>query len=161
MACAELNAETVPPILICRTDIVRVDTETYQKDVQTGQITASPAMEAAVRSSLFVKANSKISYYVTGSDAGTTLIHSSRLVDEWDPHQPDENTAYYLARLHEATGKFREFFEPAAFERICTLDEMFAFTDEGIHLLPRRMTPEVAETKPETEEYSIWLADEE
>ena len=40
-------------------------------------------------------------------------------------------------------------------------DSRIYFTDEGIHLLPRRMTPEVAETKPETEEYSIWLADEE
>ena len=133
----------------CRTDIVRMDTETYQKEVLSGQITASPAMEAAVRSSLFVKANSKISYYFTGSDAGITLTHSSRLVDEWDPHQPDENTAYYLARLHEAVGKFREFFEPAAFERIFTLDEMFGFSDEGIHILTRKIAPEAAETKSE------------
>ena len=50
--------------------------------------------------------NSKISYYFTGSDAGITLTRTSRLVDEWDPHQPDENTAYYLARLHEAVSKF-------------------------------------------------------
>ena len=149
------------PADFCRTDIVRMDTDTYQKELLSGQITALPAMEAAVRSSLFVKTGSKVFYYFIGNDASITLNRSSRLVDEWDPHQPDENTAYYLARLHEAIGKFREFFEPAAFERICTLDEMFAFTDEGIHLLPRRITPEVAETKPETEEYSIWLADEE
>ena len=149
------------PADFCRTDIVRMDTDTYQKELLSGQITALPAMEAAVRSSLFVKTGSKVFYYFIGNDASITLNRSSRLVDEWDPHQPDENTAYYLARLHEAIGKFREFFEPAAFERICTLDEMFAFTDEGIHLLPRRITPEVAETKPETEEYSIWLAEEE
>ena len=145
----------------CRTDIVRIDTETYGKEVLSGQITASPAMEAAVRSSLFVKANSKISYYVTGSDAGTTLTRSSRLADEWNPHQPDENTTYYLARLHEAAGKFREFFEPAAFERIFTLDEMFGFSDEGIHILTRKIAPEAIETKSEIEEYNIWLADEE
>ena len=148
------------PIDFCRTDIVRIDTETYQKEVLSGQITASPAMEAAVRSSLFVKANSKISYYVTGSDAGITLTRSSRLVDEWNPHQPDENTTYYLARLHEAVSKFREFFEPAAFERIFTLDEMFGFSDEGIHILTRKIASEAAETKSEIEEYNIWLADE-
>jgi DNA polymerase, archaea type len=145
----------------CRSDIVRMDTETYQKEVLSGQITVSSAMEAAVRSSLFVKANSKVSYYFTGNDAGITLARSSRLVDEWDPHQPDENTAYYLARLHETISKFREFFEPAAFERIFTLDEMFAFSDEGIRILTRKIAPEAAETKPEAEEYNIWLADEE
>jgi hypothetical protein len=145
----------------CRTDIVRMDTETYQKEVLSGQITTSPAMEAIVRSSLFVKANSKISYYFTGSDAGITLTRSSRLVEEWNPYQPDENTAYYLARLHETAGKFREFFEPAAFERIFTLDEMFGFSDDGIHILSRKIAPETAETKSESEDYNIWLADEE
>jgi DNA polymerase, archaea type len=149
------------PVDFCRTDVVRMDTDAYQRDVLSGQIAASSAMEAAVRSSLFVKANSKVSYYFTGSDAGITLVRSSRLVDEWDPHQPDENTAYYLARLHETAGKFREFFEPEAFERILTLDEMFPFTDEGIRILVRRILPEAAETRPEAEEYSIWLAEEE
>jgi DNA polymerase elongation subunit (family B) len=149
------------PADFCRTDIVRTDTETYQQEVLSGKITASPAMEAIVRSSIFIKANSKVSYYFTGSDAGITLARSSRLVDEWNLHQPDENTAYYLARLHETIGKFREFFEPAAFDQIFTLDEMFNFSNEGIHILNRRVIPEAVETKPEIEEYSIWLADEE
>jgi hypothetical protein len=118
-------------------------------------------MEAVVRSSIFIKANSKVSYYFTGSDASITLTRSSRLVDEWNPHQPDENTAYYLARLHEAIGKFRDFFEPAAFEQIFTLDEMFDFSGDDIHILTRRVAFESVETKPETEEYSIWLADDE
>ena len=148
------------PADFCRTDIVRTDTETYQKDLETGQITAVPAMEAAVRSSLFVKANSKVSYYVTGTDAGISLNRSPRLADEWNPHQPDENTAYYLARLHEAIGKFRDFFEPAAFERIITLDEIFGFTDEGIRIVNRRITQEASEKKSEIEEYGIWLAEE-
>ena len=148
------------PVDFCRTDSIRVDTEMYQKDVLSGKTASSPAMEATVRSSLFVKANSKVSYYFAGNDAGLTLTRSSRLVDEWDPHHPDENTAYYLARLHEAVSKFREFFEPVAFERIITLDEMFGFSDDGIHILPRRIAPEPTETKSETEEYGIWLADE-
>jgi DNA polymerase, archaea type len=145
----------------CRTDIVRMDTEKYQSGIHTGQVTASPAMEAVLRSSLFIKANSKISYYFTGNDAGIPLSRSSRLIDEWDPHHPDENTVYYLSRLQEAAGKFREFFEPAAFERIFTLDEMFSFSDEGIRILTRRITPEAGEIKSDTEEYGIWLADEE
>ncbi len=149
------------PADFCRTDIVRMDTETYQKEILSGQLTSSPVMEAVLRSSLFVKANSKISYYFTGDDIGTALIHSSRIIDEWDPLQPDENTTYYLARLQEAVGKFKEFFDPASFERIVTLDEMFAFTDEGIHTLNRKIVPETIDTKLETEDYGIWLADNE
>ena len=149
------------PLDFCRTDIVHTDTETYQKEVLSGQITASPAMEAVVHSSIFVKANSKVSYYFTGSEAGITLSRSSRLIDEWNTHQPDENTAYYLARLHEAIGKFRDFFEPAVFEQIFTLDEMFDFSGEDIQVLTKRVASESTETKPETEEYSIWLANDE
>jgi len=145
----------------CRTEVVRFDTETYQREVLAGQIAATSAVEAAVRSSLFVKANSKVSFYFMGNDASTVLTRSSRLIDEWDPNQPDENTAYYLARLHETISKFREFFEPAAFERIFTLDEIFPFSDEGIHTISRKISAETAETRLENEEYNIWLADEE
>ena len=60
-------------------------------------------MEAAVRSSLFVKANTKISYYIAGAETDPIIARSSRLVEEWDPNLPDENTAYYLARLHETS----------------------------------------------------------
>ena len=149
------------PLDFCRTDIVRTDTETYKKEIQSGQINVSPAMEAAVRSSLFLKANSKVSYYFTGSEAGIVLARSSRLIDEWNPNQPDENTAFYLARLNEAVGKFREFFEPSAFEQIFTLDEIFSFSDEGIQILTRKIAQDSQETKPQSEEYGIWLADEE
>jgi hypothetical protein len=138
-----------------------MDTETYQKEVEDGRIVPSPAMEAAVRSSLFVKANTKISYYVTGSETEAHVARSSRLIEEWDPNLPDENTAYYLARLHEVSNKFREFFEPTAFERIVSMNEMFGFSDEGIRILARKSTSEAAETKSETDDYSIWLAETE
>jgi hypothetical protein len=38
---------------------------------------------------------------------------------------------------------------------------MFGFSDEGIHILTRKIAPEAIETKSEIEEYNIWLADEE
>jgi DNA polymerase I len=149
------------PIDFCRTDIAKTDTATYQKEATEGRFVPSPAMEAAVHSSLFVKANAKISYYITGNESDTTLFRSSRLIEEWDPHMPDENTAYYLSRLHETINKFREFFEPSAFERIISMDEMFGFSDEGIRILMRKPIPETAETKSETDDYSIWLAETE
>jgi DNA polymerase elongation subunit (family B) len=38
------------PLDFCKTEFVRMDTETYQKEIAAGRITPSPALEAAVRS---------------------------------------------------------------------------------------------------------------
>jgi hypothetical protein len=81
------------------------------------------------------------------------------LVEDWDPLGADENVAYYLTKLHEAVNKFREFFEPAALDRILSLDDIFGFSDEGIRILERKVAPETAESKSDTEDYGIWLAE--
>jgi len=146
------------PLDFCRTEIARMDTETYMNDLASQRTAPNPAMDAVVHSSLYVKVNTKISYYFTGTSTDT---QSSRLAEEWDPLHPDENTSYYLTRLHENAQKFKEFLEPAAFERILTLDEMFGFSDEGIRLLARKIAPEALDSKIDTEEYGIWLAETE
>jgi len=143
----------------CKTEFLRVDTETYQREIAAGRITHSPALEAAVRSSLFVKANTRLSYYISGTETDVDVARSSRLVEDWDPLGTDENVAYYLAKLHEAANKFREFFEPTALDRILSLDDIFGFSDEGIRILERKVAPEAAESKPDTEDYGIWLAE--
>ena len=147
------------PMDFCKTEFLRMDTETYQKEIAAGRITPSPALEAAVRSSLFVKANTRLSYYISGTETDVDVAHSSRLVEDWDPLGADENVAYYFAKLHEAVNKFREFFEPTALDRILSLDDIFGFSDEGIRILERKVAPEAAESKPDTEDYGIWLAE--
>jgi hypothetical protein len=149
------------PLDFCRTELSRTDTETYQKEVASGSIAPSPAMEAIVHSSLFIKANRRITYYISGNEIDIDIAKFSRLAEEWDPNLPNENTAYYLERLHDTVNKFREFFEPTAFERILSLDEMFGFSDEGIRILTRKVGLETVETKPDTEDYGIWLGETE
>jgi hypothetical protein len=143
----------------CKTEFLRMDTETYQKEIAAGRITPSPALEAAVRSSLFVKANTMLSYYISGTETDVDVARSSRLVEDWDALGANENIAYYLAKLHETINKFREFFEPTALDRILSLDDIFGFSDEGIRILEHKVAPETAESKSETEDYSIWLAE--
>jgi len=149
------------PMDFCKTEFVRMDTETYQNEIAAGRITPSPALEAAIRSSFFVKANTNISYYISGTETNVDIALSSRLLEEWDPLGADENTAYYFAKLHEAINKFREFFEPTALDRILSLDDIFGFSDEGIRILEHKVAPEIGEGKPDTEDYGIWLAEEE
>ncbi|MBN1396665.1 MAG: DNA polymerase, partial [Bacteroidetes bacterium] len=147
------------PADFCRTEIVKMDTETYRNEVAAGSITPSPALEAAVRSSLFVKANTRIAYYISGTEKDASITNYSKLAEEWNPLKTDENTAYYLARLHEAVNKFKEFFEQSALERILSLDGIFGFSNEGIRILERKIIPEKTDIKSDTEEYSIWLAE--
>jgi DNA polymerase I len=147
------------PMDFCKTEFLRMDTETYQKEISAGRITPSPGLEAAVRSSLYVKANTRLSYYISGTETEADVARSSRLVEDWDVLGPDENVAYYLAKLHEAVNKFREFFEPTALDRILSLDDIFGFSEEGIRILERKVAPEMAESKPDTEDYGIWLAE--
>jgi DNA polymerase elongation subunit (family B) len=147
------------PMDFCKTEFLRMDTETYQKEIAAGRITPSPALEAAVRSSLFVKANTMLSYYISGTETDVDVARSSRLVEDWDALGANENIAYYLAKLHETINKFREFFEPTALDRILSLDDIFGFSDEGIRILEHKVAPETAESKSETEDYSIWLAE--
>jgi DNA polymerase I len=149
------------PADFCRVEVARIDSEAYQKETQAEDFSPSPGMEAAARASLYVKANAKISYYVGGENPDVDIIRSSRLAEEWDPNLPDENTAYYLARLNETAQKFKEFFDSSAFDRIISMDEMFGFSEEGIRIVSRKTAPEPAESKPEAEEYGIWLAETE
>jgi DNA polymerase, archaea type len=144
----------------CKTEILRMDTETYQNEIAAGRITPSPALEAAVRSSLFVKADTKLSYYITGTETDIDLARSSRLIEDWDPLKPDENTAYYLAKLHDTINKFREFFEQTALDRILSLDDIFGFSEEGIRILGRKLPQEAVDNKSDSEDYGIWLAEE-
>ncbi len=143
----------------CKTEILRMDTEMYQNEIAAGRISPSPALEAAVRSSLFVKVNTGLSYYISGTETDADPARNSRLAEDWDPLKADENTAYYLARLHEAVNKFRDFFEQTALDRILSLDDIFGFSDEGIRILDRKVTQETDEIKPDTEDYGIWLAE--
>jgi DNA polymerase elongation subunit (family B) len=160
-AYTQITEHKWTPLDFCKTDFARMDTETYQNEVAEGRIAPFPAMEAAVRSSLFVKQNTRISYYITGAEADVNIARSTRLAEEWNAGLPDENTVYYLTRLRETANKFHEFFEPTAFERILSLDEMFGFSDEGIRILVRRAASETAETKPVADDYGIWLAETE
>lgn len=147
------------PLDFCRVEITKCNTNTYIDEKKKESNSSSPALEAAIRSSIYVEANTKISYYITGTEKDPIISNYSKLIEEWDPNHPDENTSFYLTRLHEATHKFKEYFEPTAFERIFSLDEMFGFSEEGINILSRKTTPELTEIKPTTEDYSIWLAE--
>ncbi len=149
------------PIDFCKVETVKDSLDVYQQTVATGNRIRTPAMEAAIRAGYFVKTGEKLWYYLTGTDLETDPLLISKLGSEWDPNTPDENTAHYLKRLQEAIEKFQIFFEPVAFQHLISLDELFPFSPEGIEIIERKLTPDTASPKLETDGYGIWLSDSE
>jgi len=151
------------PTDFCRTETLREDRETYLRLVEQGQRHQTAAYEAARRAGIYFKSGDRISYYVTGSAADVKISENSRVVEEWDPNLPDENTAYYLARLDETAAKFKDFFEPEDFKKIFSLDDLFGFAPKGIRVLTSKAIreKEVGEPKEteENEDFPIWLGD--
>ena len=53
----------------------------------------------------------QVSYYVTGVGARVKVNEAAKLAVSWDEAAPDENTAYYLAKLDDLYDKFRPLIE--------------------------------------------------
>jgi DNA polymerase, archaea type len=149
------------PIDFCKVETAKESLDVYQQAVATGNRSRTPAMEAAIRAAQFVKAGDKLLYYLTDHETETDPLLVAKLGSEWDPNVPDENTTLYLKRLQETIEKFQPFFEPPAFDRLISLDELFPFSPDGIHIIDRKLAPDATPPKAETDEYGIWLADSE
>lgn len=121
-----------------RTETLKDTVEQYEADVREGKRTRAAAYELAIaqaaRTGRPVRKGDRISYYVSGSGAGVTAFENARLAAEWNPAQPDENTAYYLKRLDEFAQKFEPFFEPHDFRLIFSPEDLFGFSPKGIRI---------------------------
>jgi DNA polymerase elongation subunit (family B) len=149
------------PTDFCKVETAKESLDVYQQAVATGNRSRTPAMEAAIRAAQFVKAGDKLLYYLAEHDSETDPLAISKLGAEWDPNTPDEDTTLYLKRLQETIEKFQPFFEPPAFDRLISLNELFPFSPDGINIVERKLTPEVTSPKSESDDYGIWLAESE
>jgi len=149
----------------CRTETLRENLDTYTKLITSGRRHPTAAYEAARKAGIYFREGDRISYYVTGSQADVKITDNCRVAEEWDPNLPDENTAYYLARLEEYSNRFRQFFEPEHFSTIFSLDDLFGFSPKGISLITKKvLTKEPVEESGEVEEsedFGIWLEEKE
>jgi DNA polymerase elongation subunit (family B) len=101
------------PEMFAKTEALQDSLEAYQKKIIASSRNRSAAFELALRSGRKMQAGDRVSYYITGTKKTVKAYESAKLVTEWDPHNRDENTAYYLAKLDELAGKF-EAFVPAS-----------------------------------------------
>lgn len=132
-----------------RTEALKDTVEQYARDVADGKRTRAASYELAIRraeaAGRRVVKGDRISYYVTGRDANVTAFENARLADEWDPADPDENTAYYLKRLDEFASKFVPFFTEHDFRLVFSPEDLFGFDPSGIALQRTERAPDEVE----------------
>ncbi len=130
-----------------RTESLKDTIEQYETDVTEGNRPRAAAYELAKEKAEEtgqpVRKGDRISYYITGDDANVTAFKHCKRADDWDPADPDENTAYYLKRLDEFAKKFEPFFDEHDFRLVFSPEDLFGFSAEGIEIQQTEHEPDV------------------
>ena len=108
---ADFQAHRVPVRHFMKTETLQESPAGYQDKVREGKRNPSAAYELALRSRRPYQPGDQVSYYVTGTGARVTVNEAAKLAVSWDEAAPDENTAYYLAKLDDLYDKFRALIE--------------------------------------------------
>jgi DNA polymerase elongation subunit (family B) len=107
----DFEAHRVPVKQFMKTETLQESPAGYQDKLRGGKRNVSAAYELALRSERPYQAGDQVSYYVAGEGKRVKVNEAAKLAAEWDPTAPDENTAYYLAKLHDLYEKFRPLIE--------------------------------------------------
>lgn len=118
------------PTDFCKIEVAKMNVHDYSASLSNSTITPTPGMEAARRALKNVKQGEAIAYFVSGNHADVAVTDASMLLEEWNPITPNENTAYYLARLHDVVDRFKEFFDYSTFRSIFSPDSLFVVPND-------------------------------
>jgi DNA polymerase, archaea type len=94
---------------LMKTETLQDSPESYRAKVSGKRRNLSAAYELALKSARHYQSGDQISYYVTGRTQRVKVADAARLASEYDPANPDENVAYYQAKLADLYEKFRPF----------------------------------------------------
>jgi len=97
--------------LLAKTETLKDSPAVYREKRAAKKRNASAAYELAIPSGREYRAGDQISYYVTGHKKSVRIYENCRFVQQYDPDYPDENVAYYKARLEDLWKKFQEFIQ--------------------------------------------------
>jgi DNA polymerase elongation subunit (family B) len=94
---------------LAKTETLSESLETYKEKVEAKKRNPAATYELALASGRPYRAGDQVSYYVTGKAKTVRVYENSKLTSDYDPSHPDENVAYYQAKLHNLLKKFKEF----------------------------------------------------
>lgn len=97
--------------MFMKTETLQDSLETYREKVRARRRNPSAPYELALGSERPYQPGDQVSYYVTGEGLRVKVHEAARLARQWDPARPDENVAYYQAKLLDLWEKFRPLVE--------------------------------------------------
>jgi DNA polymerase elongation subunit (family B) len=101
----------VPLDAFARTETLQETAEAYREKLAAGARPASAAYELALAAGRPWAPGDQVSYYVAGRAPGVSVIEYARPASRWDPARPDENVAYYQAKVWEIWERLRAVVE--------------------------------------------------
>ncbi|HET7876191.1 MAG TPA: DNA polymerase domain-containing protein [Methylomirabilota bacterium] len=107
----DFQAHRVSVKQFMKTETLQDSLVTYQDKVKDLRRNAGAAYELALKSERPYQPGDQVSYYVVGEGKRVKVNEAAKLASAWDPAAPDENTGYYVAKLHELYAKFRPLIE--------------------------------------------------
>jgi DNA polymerase elongation subunit (family B) len=108
---ADFLAHRVPLKQFMKTETIQESLTAYREKLQSGERNVGAAYELALASARSYQPGDQVSYYVTGDEKRVAVNEAARLATDWSESAPDENTAYYVAKLQELYEKFRPLIE--------------------------------------------------
>ncbi len=107
----DFQAHRVTVKQFMKTETLQESPGAYAEKTRAGKRNAGAAYELALRSARPYQPGDQVSYYVAGSGGRVKVNEAAKLAADWDRAAPDENTAYYVAKLWELYEKFRPLIE--------------------------------------------------
>jgi DNA polymerase, archaea type len=95
--------------LLAKTETLTESPDNYQQKIRAKKRNRAAAYELASNSAREFRAGDQVSYYVTGKEKKVRAFENCKFASTYDPTHPDENVAYYQAKLLDLLKKFRNF----------------------------------------------------
>jgi len=97
---------------LAKTETLSESLETYRDKVAAKKRNPAATYELALASERVYRAGDQVSYYVTGKGKRVRVYENCKLTSDYDPTNPDENVAYYQAKLLDLLKKFQKLLPP-------------------------------------------------
>ena len=107
----DLENHRVPVERFMKTETLKDSLDNYRDKVRAKKRNPAAPYELAARAQRPYQAGDQVSYYVTGTAARMKVHENCKLASEYDPDHPDENVAYYQAKLKELYKRFQPWIE--------------------------------------------------
>jgi DNA polymerase I len=127
----DFRAHRVPLKQFMKTETLQESLGVYRQKLQAGARNVGAAYELAQGSSRSYQPGDQVSYYVTGESKRVTVNEAAKLAAEWSAAAPDENTAYYVAKLQELYEKFRPLIEQDGLSPVVEAEPLPAASEQG------------------------------